>query len=298
MVGILENQKPGALPDHEAVTVRVERAARGLGRGVLSRQDAEQAEQLHLERRHDALGAAGQRHVDRPPADRAARLTDRLSGGGARGLDRHRRSLDAEVRGEPGGEVLGPHPVKPAPRRATRELVDEPRARHGPARRTARVRNVAEIAQVVPLAARADEDARARRGERLAGAGRGDGAPRGAHAHDHPARLQRIERRLGPELLDEHGVVERGGDLRRESLGIEVGDAPDSRDTRERGLPEPVELDADRGHHVEPGHDHAPARGELTRGASSHRPPSGPVPGSPAPPGSPGRTPRRRPPRP
>src|SRR5438876_42653 len=104
---LLEDEKAGPLPHHEPVAARVERPARRLGRRVLPGHDAQQAEQLDLEGRHDALGATRECQVDGGAADRAVRLPDGLRRRGARGLDRRGRALDAEEAGEPRREVLG-----------------------------------------------------------------------------------------------------------------------------------------------------------------------------------------------
>src|SRR5207245_418949 len=97
--------------------------------------------------------------------------------------------------------------------------------------------------------------------------------------------------------LDQGRLRERGGDLGRQALGVEVADPPHARHARERGLPERVEIEPDRRDDAQAGHDDAPASADVRRGASSHHPPSGPGLEYPAPPRSPGRTPRPRPPR-
>src|SRR5439155_1433312 len=51
------------------------------------------------------------------------------------------------------------------------------------------------------------------------------------------------------------------------------------RRARERGLPERVDVAADRRDHAKPGHDDAPATPGVRRGASSHHRPSAPAPG-------------------
>src|SRR5205809_772350 len=83
VVGVLQEHEAGALAHHEAVAARVEGAAGRLRRAVLARHHAEQAEELHLDRRDDALGAAGQRQVDLAAANRPVRLADRLGRRGA-----------------------------------------------------------------------------------------------------------------------------------------------------------------------------------------------------------------------
>src|SRR5207249_1255274 len=119
-----------------------------------------------------ALGAARERDVDGAAPDRTARLADRLCRRRARRLDRGRRARDAEARGEPRREVLRTQPLQARLRHAPGELAREARRGHGEVLGAARVRDRAQRSQVVPLAARADEDSRTRRPEDLAGARR------------------------------------------------------------------------------------------------------------------------------
>src|SRR5881392_2719839 len=164
-------------------------------------------------------------------------------------------------------------------RYAARELPDEPRRRLPSVRRATCVGDRPELAQIVTLTARPDEHPRPGRRQDLACAGGGHGTAGRSDTDDRPARLPRVQLGLGAELLDQRRVRQRGGDPGRQPLGVEVADPPHSRRARERGLPERVDVEADRRDHAKPGHDDAPATPGVRRGASSHHRPSAPAPG-------------------
>ena len=75
---LLEHQDAGALADHEAVAVEVERPARALGLGVAGRHRPHRVEPADPEDRDRGLGAAGDHAVGVAVADRAHRLADRV----------------------------------------------------------------------------------------------------------------------------------------------------------------------------------------------------------------------------
>ena len=87
-LALLEHQDAGALGDHEAVAVAVERPARLLRLLVALRQRAHRVEAADAQRRDRRLGAARDRRVDVAALDPAQRLADgvraRRAGAGRR----------------------------------------------------------------------------------------------------------------------------------------------------------------------------------------------------------------------
>lgn len=78
MLVFLEQQRSGAFPDHEAVTVRIERA-RGLLRLVVSgRKSLHGVESAHSRRIDGGFGASRQDHVRLAPADVVQRVDHRM----------------------------------------------------------------------------------------------------------------------------------------------------------------------------------------------------------------------------
>ena len=269
MLALLEHEESCALSHHEAVTAPVEWPARRFRRLVLFGHDAEQREELHLDRRHDAFRAAGERHVDRAALDRPQRLADRLRRRRARRLDRPGGPFGAEESCQPRRQILRQRALEAIGADAPRELPRKTRWRDRAVGAATRVRHFAHLPQIDAFATRADEHARAPAAHGIGGICFRDGAARRAHADHDSARLECIEVTLLPERLQHVRVSQCGGDLRRETVRIEVRDAPHAGRTRERRLPERLEAHADRRDHIHARDDDAPSgHHPLTREAN------------------------------
>ena len=102
----------------------------------------------------------------------------------------------------------------------------------------------------------------------------GDRAASRADTDHDPAGLERIEVALVTQRREQRDVRERGGDLGRQTLRVEVRDAPHAGRARHRGFPERFEADAERRDLVHSRDDDSKRhQGSLRRAARIHRRP-------------------------
>ena len=118
---LFEYHDTGAVAEHEAVTVLVERTAGGLGIVVAGREGARGGKATETDRRGRHLGAAGQHHVDIAVTDHERRLADVVRAGRAGRDDgiigAFEAELDREIAGhhvdDVGGHEEGRDPARP-----------------------------------------------------------------------------------------------------------------------------------------------------------------------------------------
>ena len=100
-------QHPGALAEHEAVAILVERAAGVLRVLVVARERAEAAHRGEREAADQRLGAPGQQRLRLPEADQVEGVAERVRAGGAGRVDRGVGAAQPELAGDAcGAHVL------------------------------------------------------------------------------------------------------------------------------------------------------------------------------------------------
>ena len=247
---LLQHDHGGALAEHEAVAIAVERPARALGVLVALAHRAERAVAGEAHRRHRGIGPAGERDVAEAVADRVARLLDRVharrAGVRHEQAGAHEAVADGDARGrrvreqavvERGRQLLADHALGASIRRRLPDALE---------RLGGRVR-------------RADVDAGALPVDRLrVEIGVADGLDRRTERQLHVA----VERLLLVRQA-ERGRVEAphlAGDLGRVLADVELRDALGAGDALDAAVPVGLRSDPVRRQHAQPGDDDATHR--------------------------------------